>query len=144
MIKVKNIGSSNLTIICPDLKFRRKLPAGREIPVAKDIYDELCYDTGFQAMVKYGMLKITGAEIEDAEVIETEYEALSADEIREIFEKKDITKFAKMIPNAAPATKESIVKLAVEMRMIDAGFVALINKYCNVNIMDAITAQAEE
>ena len=92
MIKVKNIGSSNLTIICPDLKFRRKLPAGREIPVAKDIYDELCYDTGFQAMVKYGMLKITGAEIEDAEVIETEYEALSADEIREIFEKKDITK----------------------------------------------------
>ena len=68
MIKVKNIGSSNLTIICPDLKFRRKLPAGREIPVAKDIYDELCYDTGFQAMVKYGMLKITGAEIEDAEV----------------------------------------------------------------------------
>ena len=144
MIQIKNIGSSTVTIICPDFKFRRKLPLGREIPVAKEIYDELCYDTGFQSMVKFGMLKVSGAEIEDAEVIETEYEALSADEIKEIFEKKDITKFAKMIPNAAPATKESIVKLAVEMRMIDAGFVALINKYCNVNIMDAITAQAEE
>ena len=144
MIKVKNIGSSNLTIICPDLKFRRKLPAGREIPVAKDIYDELCYDTGFQSMVKFGMLKVNGAEIEDAEVIETEYEALSADEIREIFEKKDITKFAKIIPNAAPATKDSIVKLATEMRIVDAAFVTLINKYCNVNVMDAISAQAEE
>ena len=144
MIQIKNISSSTMTIICPDFKFRRKLPIGREIPVAKEIYDELCYDTGFQSMVKFGMLKVNGAEIEDAEVIETDYTVLSADEIREIFEKKDITKFAKMIPNAAPATKESIVKLAVEMRMIDAGFVALINKYCNVNIMDAITAQAEE
>ena len=144
MIQIKNISSSTMTIICPDFKFRRKLPIGREIPVAKEIYDELCYDTGFQSMVKFGMLKVNGAEIEDAEVIETDYTVLSADEIKEIFEKKDITKFAKMIPNAAPATKESIVKLAVEMRMIDAGFVALINKYCNVNIMDAITAQAEE
>ena len=95
-------------------------------------------------MVKFGMLKVSGAEIEDAEVIETDYTVLSADEIKEIFEKKDITKFAKIISNAAPATKDSIVKLATEMRIVDAGFVALINKYCNVNIMDAITAQAEE
>ena len=144
MIQIKNIGSSTVTIICPDFKFRRKLPLGREIPVAKEIYDELCYDTGFQSMVKFGMLKVSGAEIEDAEVIETDYTVLSADGIKEIFETKDITKFAKIIPNAAPATKDSIVKLATEMRIVDAGFVALINKYCNVNVMDAISAQAEE
>lgn len=144
MIKVKNISSSSVTILCRDLKFRRKLPVGREIPVAKEVYDELCYDSGFQAMVKFGMLKVTGAEAEEAEVIETDYKALSTDEIKEIFETKNITKFAQIIPNAAPATKESIVKLAVEMRIIDAGFVSLIKKYCDVNIMDAISAQAEE
>ena len=41
MIQIKNISSSTMTIICPDFKFRRKLPVGREIPVAKEIYDEL-------------------------------------------------------------------------------------------------------
>ena len=161
MIKVKNISSSSVTILCRDMKFRRKLPVGREIPIAKEVYDELCYDTGFQAMVKFGMLKVTDyseevikdydfeyfltqKKADDAEEDTTDYNALSTDEIKEIFETKNITKFAQIIPNAAPATKESIVKLAIEMRIIDAGFVSLIKKYCDVNIMDAISAQAEE
>ena len=94
MIQIKNISSSTMNIICTDFKFRRKLPVGREIPVAKEIYDELCYDTGFQSMVKFGMLKISGPEIEEAEVIETDYTVLSADETTDIFHQYDTSTFA--------------------------------------------------
>ena len=134
MIKVKNVGSSTVVILCTDLRFRRKLMPGREVALTKEVYDELAYDTGFQTLVQVGSLRITGAEEEDSEVIVSEQTVLSREEIKEIFEK---------IKDAAPATKESIAAVAVEMRVTDNGFVGLINKYCNMNILDAIANQAE-
>ena len=143
MIKVKNVGSSTVVILCTDLRFRRKLMPGREVTLTKEVYDELAYDTGFQTLVQVGSLRITGAEEEDSEVIVSDQTVLSREEIKEIFEKKDYAKFAAKIKDAAPATKESIAAVAVEMRVTDNGFVGLINKYCNMNVLDAIANQAE-
>ena len=76
-------------------------------------------------------------------MITSEQSVLSREEIKEIFEQKDYAKFAAKIKDAAPATKESIAAVAVEMRITDNGFVNLINKYCNMNVLDAIANQAE-
>ena len=48
------------------------------------------------------------------------------------------------IKDASPATKESVAAVAVEMRVVDNGFVSLINKYCNMDLLSAIANQAEE
>lgn len=144
MIKVKNIGSSTVVVICSDLRFRRKLAPGREVSLTKEIYDELCFDTGFQTLVQIGSLRVTGAEEEGSEVIESGKTALSREEIKAIFEEKNYAKFAQVIKDASPATKESIIALAVEMRIVDNGFVSLINKYCNTEILSAIANQSED
>ena len=144
MIKVKNVGSSTVIILCTDLRFRRKLMPGREVALTKEVYDELSFDTGFQTLVQVGSLRISGAETEDSEVIVSDKTVLSREEIKEIFEKKDYSKFAKEIKDASPATKESVAAVAVEMRVVDNGFVSLINKYCNMDLLSAIANQSEE
>ena len=144
MIKVKNIGTSTIVLLCTDLRFRRKLMPGREVVLTKEIYDELSFDTGFQTLVQVGSLRVTGAEEAGSEVIVSERTALSVEEIKEIFETKNYAKFAEKIKDASPATKESITAVAVEMRIADNGFVTLINKYCNTDLLSAIANQAEE
>lgn len=144
MIKVKNVGSSTVIILCTDLRFRRKLMPGREVALTKEVYDELSFDTGFQTLVQVGSLRVSGAETEDSEVIVSDKTVLSREEIKEIFEKKDYSKFAKEIKDASPATKESVAAVAVEMRVVDNGFVSLINKYCNMDLLSAIANQSEE
>ena len=65
------------------------------------------------------------------------------DEIKKIFEEKDYAKFTKSIQNASPATKDSIVELAVKMRITDNAFVSLIDKYIGINVVEAIATQAQ-
>lgn len=146
MIKVKNISTNDVYIIARDLNFRRKLSPGREIGLEKEAYDELTFDNGFEKFVRNGILRISGVDENESEVISTPFEVLSADEIKKILEEKDYVKFTKTIQNASPATKDSIVELAVKMRITDNAFVTLINKYCGVNIVEAIAnqVQAEE
>ena len=143
MIKVKNISASTATLVCRDLRFRRSLAPGREISISREVYDELSFDVGFETMIRWGIIRVSGAEEEGAEIIVSDKKALSVDEINEIFEAKDYAKFAQVIKEASPATKESIIAIAVEKRIIDNGFAGLINKYCGISLLDAIANQAE-
>lgn len=144
MISVKNVSSATVIVAAKDVNFRRKLAPGREISMPREVYDELSFDTGFEHLVSNGFLKIKGAEVEQAAVIESSKNVVELNDIKKILADRDITSFAKMIPNASTATKEAVVALAVEMRVADAPFSALIKKYCGVNIIDAIAAQSEE
>jgi hypothetical protein len=58
----------------------------------------------------------------------------------------DVTKFAKFIPHATEAEKDAAVTLAVEHKITNSGIVALIKKYCDVDIISAIAMKhdAEE
>ena len=58
----------------------------------------------------------------------------------------DITHFAKFIATATTAEKETVIKLAVDKGITHNGFVTLIKKYCDVDIINAINMkhQAEE
>lgn len=141
MINIKNIGTATVTVLANEYKFRRKIVPGRSVPVPEEVYDALTYDPGFLTFVRSGFLRVENVNKESQEVIESEFAVASADEIKAMFNNKDITKFSKLIPNASPATKDTIVKLAIDMRAVDNVFVALIKKYCGVDIIQAIAAQ---
>lgn len=145
MIQVKNISSSKVTLICTPFKFRRPMLPYREIPVAKDVYDELTFDPGFQSLVQNGVLKvtITGEEKQDTVPVESSKTVATKEEIEAIFTKKDYSKFAKIVANAAQGTKELIVSVAVANKIVDDGFVSLIKKYCGTDILTAISAQSD-
>ena len=56
----------------------------------------------------------------------------------------DVTAFAKFIPNAAPAEKDTIVSLAVDKKITHSGFVGLIKKYCGRDVIELINMRHQE
>ena len=143
MIKVKNISNYTIYVIAEDYNFHRKLNPGREISVTQEIYDELTFNLGFEKLVRGGALKVSGVDETVSEVIEVPFDTLTPQEIKKLFEEKNYVEFAKVIQNASPATKESVISVAVDMRLSDKGFVELIKKHCNINIIEAISVQVQ-
>lgn len=144
-ISIKNISSATINLILPYINFRRKLDTGRTIYVSEDELFELNNDAGFAAMVREHYLQVSG--VEENEVAEVVKGPIySMQDISAMLDKLDITAFAKFIPTAAPAEKETAVKLAIDKGITNSAITALIKKYCDVDIIGAINMkhQAEE
>lgn len=140
-IQIKNVSTSTVSLYVPEIKFNRELTPGRIIPISNEEYEELTFDPGFNALVNGHYIKIYGLEEEQrVEVVEN---IVEASEIEKMLVEGNVTAFAKFIPNATPAEKESAVTLAVEHKITNAGIVALIKKYCDVDIISAIAVKHE-
>lgn len=136
---MKNISTATVIVSVPSINFRRELAPGRAIPVSKEQYDELVFDPGFDALMQGHYIQIDGL-AEDERPIDVS-PVVTAAEIANMFDTKNYTAFAKFIPTAQEAEKESIVKIAVDKKITDNAFVALIKKYCDVDIISAINIQ---
>ena len=136
-ITIKNISTATIILSFDDLKFRRELVPGRSVSVEKNVYEEMTFDPGFNSMVDEHYLKIIGLD-DDEQVAVSATPIFENSAIAKILDSQDITAFAKMIPTAAPAEKESVVQLAIEKRITNPAFVSLIKKYCDVDIISAI------
>lgn len=145
MITVKNISSALVVLTVPELRFRRELRPGREVPLSQEEYDTMMFDPGINNMVQDHFIIFNGIESDKSMNLEAE-PVLDVAAIKEMLEKQDITAFAKFIPTAAPAEKDTVIRLAVDMGITNSGFVALIKKYCDVDIISAINTkhQVEE
>ena len=143
-IRIKNISTNLVSLYAPNIHFNRELMPGREIPVSEEEYEELTFDTGFMSLVNGHYLKILG--VEEGQQVEVVENVFEASEIEKMLVKGDVTAFAKFIPHATDAEKESAVTLAVEHKITNAGIVALIKKYCDIDVIQAIAAKhdAEE
>ena len=144
-VTIKNISSATVVLSFNDLKFRRDLTPGRTVTVDRETYDEMSFDPGFSSMIDEHYLVISGLD-EDELSPAANAPTYGVDEIKRMFDTLDITSFAKMIPTAAPAEKESIVQVAIDKKVTNNAFVALIKKYCDVDIISAINMRhlAEE
>ena len=144
-ITIKNVSSSMVSLYVPSIRFNRELTPGRVISLSKEEYDELMYDPGVVALINGHYLKVEGVKEEEKTVVDTS-PVFDVSMINAMFDKNDITAFAKFIPNATVAEKESVVRLAVDKGITSPAFVALIKKYCDVDIINAINIkhQAEE
>ena len=142
-ITIKNICDAIVSINVPEANFSREIPSGREIPIPRDTYDALTFDQGFMNLVNMHYIQIFGIPPEEA-LIPPEEVITSKDEINKMLDALDITAFAKFIPNAAPAEKETVVDLAVEKKITHSGFVSLIKKYCGRDVIDLIHTKHQE
>lgn len=138
-ITVKNVSTSMVSLFAPAIKLNRELTPGREIPLTQEEYEELTFDPGFMALVNGHYIVVKGvAEEEQVSVVSNVYDK---DMIEKMLITNNVTAFAKFIPNATVAEKESAVTLAVEHKITNAGIAALIKKYCDVDIINAINAK---
>ena len=144
MIKIKNASTSIVSLYVPAIKLNRELTPGRSIALSEEEYEELTFDPGFLALVNGHYVTIEGVE-KERQVAEVG-PVFDASKINEMLIKGDVTAFAKFIPNATEAEKESAVTLAVEHKITNAGIVAIIKKYCDVDVIQAIAVKhdAEE
>ncbi len=144
MIRIKNVSTSLVSLYVPSIRLNRELTPGRAIPVSQEEYEELTFDPGFMALVNGHYIVIEGVS-EEQQVAEVG-PVFEASKIQQMLLKNDVTAFAKFIPNATEAEKESAVTLAVEHKITNSGIVALIKKYCDVDVIDAIAKKhdAEE
>lgn len=144
-ITIKNVSSSMVSLFVPSIRFNRELTPGRVISLSKEEYDELMYDPGVVALINGHYLKVEGVKEEEKTVVDTS-PVFDVSMISAMFDKNDITAFAKFIPHATAAEKESVIRLAVDKGITSPAFVALIKKYCDVDIINAINMkhQAEE
>lgn len=140
MITVKNISSAMVVLAIPELRFRRELAPGRTVPVTQEEYDTMMFDPGINTMVHDHYIEFGGIENEERVIVD-DSEKFDTSIIKKMLETQDITQFAKFIPNAAPAEKDTVVKLAVELGITNSGFVTLIKKYCDVDVISAINTK---
>lgn len=142
-ITIKNISTATVNIVSD--KFRRELVPGRVVPINYSIYEDLMFDPGFNNLISGHFIRIDGIENENA-VVEQTGNIYDVAAINAMFDKKDYAGFAKFIPNATMAEKDTVIKLAVDKGITDNGFTALIKKYCDVDVIAAINTkhQAEE
>lgn len=136
-ITIKNICNAMVSIHVPEANFSREIPSGREIPIPHDTYEALTFDQGFMNLVNMHYIQVLGVPAEEA-IVSPEEVITTKDEISKMLDDLDITAFAKFIPNAAPAEKETVVDLAVEKKITHSGFVTLIKKYCGRDVIDLI------
>lgn len=144
-ITIKNVSSSDVSIWLPGVNFNRTFTPGRKVTIDKDVYDELCNDPGALALIRGHYIKVEGVE-EDELVEEETSPVFDVAAIEAFFTKNDVTGFAKFIPTATAAEKETVVRLAVDRGITSPAFTALIKKYCDVDVINAINMkhQAEE
>lgn len=138
MIKIKNISSARVVIALPDIRLHRDIRPGMAMPFKDEEYEYLTFDPGFNALLDGHYIRVLNDTIEkaDGHVEEKVYEAT---EIKEMLEKRDITAFAKFIKNATAAEREAVIKYAVELKITDNGFAALIKNYCHIDLIEAIS-----
>ena len=127
-ITIKNMSSSMVSLYVPSIRFNRELPPGRVVPLSKEEYEELMYDSGVLALINGHYLKVEGVD-EDKQVAVETSTAFDVAAINAMFEKNDITGFAKFIPHATEAEKETVVRLAFDKGITSPAFVALIKIY---------------
>ena len=143
-IRIKNASTSLVSLYAPSVRFNRELTPGRSIPVTQEEYEELTFDPGFMALVNGHYIVVEG--VSEEQQVADVGQVFEASKIQKMLLDNDVTAFAKFIPKATQAEKESAITLAIEHKITNQGFVTLIKKYCGVDIIDAIAKKhdAEE
>ena len=141
-ITIKNISNATVSLYVPDVRLNRDLIPGRSINIDKEMYDDLTFDPGFNALLRSHYIAIEG--VEDNDKVDLLENVFSKDDIEKMLDTLDITAFAKFIPTAAPAEKETVVDLAVDKGITHPAIIQLIKKYCDRDVIELINMKHQE
>lgn len=134
-ITMKNI--STATVVIATDTFRKVLQPGREVPITRANYEDLMFDPGFNNMLKGHYIVVNGLP-EEQQVVKDDSAIYDVQAINDMLDNKKYVEFSKFLTTAAPAEKETVIKLAIDKGITDNGFVSLIEKYCNIDVIGAI------
>ena len=139
-ITVKNVSSGKIVLLADGGRFRRELMPGRICPITRTDYENLMYEPGVNVLVNNHAIQFFGVSDEEA-VNDTSAQTTvySADQIKKMLVDKDIATFINFIPTARAAEKDAVVEYATELNITDPAFVGAINKYCNIDLIQAIS-----
>lgn len=138
-ITMKNISTASVIVSIPELNFRRELVPGRVVPITRAQYDDLMFDPGFTTLVRGHYVRVDG--IDEDKQVEEVGEVFDSIAISKMLDAQDVTAFAKFIPTAAAAEKETVVKMAIDKGITNNAITALIKKYCGVDVIKAISVK---
>lgn len=141
-ITITNISNATVSLYVPEIRLNRDLIPGRVINIDREMYDDLTLDPGFNSLLRAHYIAVGGiGEDDQVDIITNVY---SKNDIEKMLDTLDITAFAKFIPTAAPAEKETVVDLAVEKRIMHPAIIQLIKKYCDRDVIELINMRHQD
>lgn len=147
MIKIRNISGGTIIVSVPELRYRRKLLPGTIATVSQEDYEQMVFDPGFASIVKMGHLIIEGTTSEEntliKETVETVGTIFEKKDIVAALEKRDAVKVAQIAKTGTVASREILAQAAVDLNVTHNGIVSLIEQYCGVDVITAITRKHE-
>lgn len=138
MVTIKNVSSAIVYIVFPDLKIHRQLRPNQSFGVSAEDYDNMIFDAGFSSMIDEHFISVKSDNSEKPKNAVPTEKIYDIDAIKAMYANNDFSGFAKFIPTAAPAEKDTAVQLAIDMKVTDNAFIHLIKKYCGVDIINSI------
>jgi hypothetical protein len=144
MVKVKNITKGGVVYLLPDRHVKRSWEPRNIKQVPFDELEEALFVEGIAVMFKEGLLKV----MDDQDAIDLGLLGGDAPMITQnVAEEDEVLKmlkgspveFYKFLKNAAPATKELVVRTAIDHEITDATITGYIRKCCGgVDILRAV------
>ena len=139
-IKIKNTSNYQLTIILPNVRYRRDLNPNQETVLPEDVFEDFNFDPGCRAYVRSGFIKVITEDENIKELVEVAPKDVDLD-VRDLLSNQSASELGKVLKNASDAVKEKIVEQAIKLSISDPARCALIKAHCNVDILNAIQFQ---
>lgn len=144
-VKIQNLSTYKIGINLPNVRFRRDINPKQTTVLPEDVFEDFNYDPGCIAFVRDGFLKII---TEDEEILEqvTKPEQMTADvvDVPTLLTISPVSELIKVIKDATPALKDTIITEAVRLNVTDEGRCNVIKKFLGVDVLDAIAMARKE
>lgn len=139
-VQIKNLSSYGVTINLPNVRFRRSLNPYQSCTLPEDVFEEFNYDSGCREMVRAGAIKVITEDPEIKEQI-VEVPAVVEVDIKELLTEKTVSELNNVLKEASANLRSRIAEEAINLSVADLPRVTLIKKYCNVDVVEAISLQ---
>lgn len=140
MMRVKNTSGFDVSIILPNVRYRRDLRPGQETNLPDDVAEEFNFDPGCRAYIKSGFLKIVNATQETKDVFGEMPKDTEVDVV-DLLTNKTVNDLAVALKNGSASLKDKVVTEAIRLCITDATRCSLIKHHCDIDILQAIALQ---
>lgn len=140
---VKNTTKHPVTVILPNIRFKRVWSGGAESTVTLEVLREAVYDTGFQVFLDQGILYIPDKKIrvelglEEEGAVET-VKFLNKNQILKMLKADPIKEFEKTFKEIPDELQRNIADTAIEENYIDIEKAKVIKANTGIDVIQAI------
>ncbi|MDD4876979.1 MAG: hypothetical protein PHQ86_07640 [Dehalococcoidales bacterium] len=148
-IPVKNTSNNELLISLPDIRFKRKWPAGATFKIDLSILQEAIYDGGFMTLMNKGILFIDSKEarvelgLEEEDAKEPTIKVYTGAQILKLLKASPTDEFVAALDSMSNEQRLMVADIAIEQKTTDINKAEAIKKACGVDVVKAIQLKAQ-